>query len=215
MLKATQLLQMQQGTGPTNLNKNIPELRFTAKDMDDLKVIPANLTTFQGSVWNLLTAFQGVPVCELIVQDYEEYPEVLWRWAPYKDKDGKIIPPASEPHSQSNQGPGTVEISTEDIQSYALSTSDQDLYDFYFVEAELGGAWQPLLAAEMTADPSKNPLIRRDLIDRYGYKPLLVKFPLLNVLVQRTRNSVTTWSKIGRRCVIKFVIGWTRHLVMA
>jgi hypothetical protein len=188
------------GTGPTNLNKNIPELRFTAKDMDDLKVIPANLTTFQGSVWNLLTAFQGVPVCELIVQDYEEYPEVLWRWAPYKDKDGKIIPPASEPHSQSNQGPGTVEISTEDIQSYALSTSDQDLYDFYFVEAELGGAWQPLLAAEMTADPGKNPLIRRDLIDRYGYKPLLVKFPLLNVFgtanEEQRHDMEQDWQKV-------------------
>jgi hypothetical protein len=188
------------GVGPTNLNKNIPEVHFTAKDMDDLVVMPNNLQTFQGSVWNLLTAVQGRPICELIVQDYEDYPEVLWRWAPYKDKDGQIIPPASEPHSQSNQGPGTVEISTETIVSYGLSTTDADLYNFYFVEPQFGGGWQSILSPQMGAIPDKNPIVRKDLIDRYGFKPLIVPFPLLNFFGGATedqkKDMEQSWQKV-------------------
>jgi hypothetical protein len=207
-----------QGVGPTNLNKNIPELKFTAKDMDEFRVSPLVLKTFQGSVWNLLEAFHNKPICEFLLNDYEDGPELLWRWAPYKDKDGSIIPPASEPHSQNNQGPGTVDVSTEDITDFSLTTTDANVYNFFYVDPS-----QLTLVAINTTGLARtdggsggssgsgggdsNPTVRKELMDKYGFKEYYIQSPLMPWRAHPTEKDRTDladdWRKLGAK-----MAGW-------
>jgi hypothetical protein len=156
------------GTGPTNLVANVPDMKFVSKDMNDLVVSPVTLMTLQGSVWNLFEHYHGTPVCELIVHDTDEGPELLWRWAPFKDRDAKIISPSS------NDGKPVI-IDADEIMQYSIETNDSDLWNYYFTFAKPVG----MMGTDFKwfAVGEGNPTYRKKLLidtvlDRWRYRCL-------------------------------------------
>jgi hypothetical protein len=183
------------GTGPTNLVANVPDMKFVSKDMDDLVVSPVTLMTLQGSVWNLFEHYHGTPVCELIVHDTDEGPELLWRWAPFKDRDAKIISPSS------NDGK-PVTIDAKEIMQYSIETNDSDLWNYYFTFAKPVG----MMGTDFKwfAVGEGNPTYRKKLIDRYGFRPLEIQMPLAKLEdghppEEKLKEQIEDWRKMGKQ----------------
>lgn len=183
------------GTGPTNLVANVPDMKFVSKDMDDLVVCPVSMVTLQGSVWNLFEHYHGTPVCELIVHDTEEGPELLWRWAPFKDRDAKIIPPST------NDGKPTI-IDADEIMQYSIETNDNELWNYYFTFAKPVGMMGTQY--KFFAVGEGNPTFRQKLIDRYGFKPLEIEMPLARLesgqpTQEVLEKQIEDWQKMGKQ----------------
>lgn len=203
---ATSSKGQQTGGSGTNLVEGVPDLKFTTKDMDGLYVAPGTIQTFTGPVWNLIANFQGAPVCELFIEDTDDGPQLVWRWAPFKDKSGKVIDPVKD------AGQST-ELSLEEIMQYSVSTSDANVYTYYYVfpqQAQYAGI--PFrLAAQTTGNAGQgvsggegdNPVVRSELAKRYGFKPWELQFPLMKDLPDLTEkdlnNLKTEWQKIGSK----------------
>lgn len=201
------------GQAGTNLVEGVPDLKMTAKDMKDLYVSPTMILTFTGPIWNLLQHHQGYPICEIFVHDTKEGPELVWRWAPLKDKDGKIIDPATDP------GKAT-ELSLKEIMQYSVSTSDEEVYSLFFVWPQLaqvtslpvrwdatpdgsggqGGQGQP---GDSSGQEGQNPVYRSELAKRYGFKALEVITPLIRMidapLEEDHKDQKTEWQKMGEK----------------
>jgi hypothetical protein len=104
-------------------------LPFTALcSVNQGQVTPAaSATLSEGSLWDILTAFQDSPWNELFIQDAESGPEVVFRPAPFKDVNGNLIMPEAT-------DPGTVSIDISDVVSQDMSRTDTQVANFFWVD---------------------------------------------------------------------------------
>ncbi len=148
----------------------LPRFRLVIRDIDQLgQVIAPGLVRYTGPLWTLIQGFVSPPVGEVIVQDAPDRPELVWRWAPFHDAQGRLIPPVE-------QDDPPIEISTASIMQADLATSDNEVFSYFFASPTTKGAesFSPLVAADPHGEG--NPRHRPDLADRYGFRMLDVEF---------------------------------------
>lgn len=212
------------GGGARKLAPSAPKLHLEAdSSLSDMTISHIALDTLEGPVWNLMRHYQGDPVTEFVMQELDDKPQLLWRWTPYKDKyKGRPL----KTGGNTSADPVSTDISPDEILTYTMTTTDRDVYNYYFTwpasmytdgEDVQGLAASPSTGVQGTnssghptttyGGEGKNPLVRPDSIDRYGYRAFYLEFPLLKDIFNKSpeekKNIGEEWQKITAE-----VTGW-------
>lgn len=181
-------------------NTRVPSLFMHVDVPDSHMIFQPDASSMTGSIWNWLSSLVGDPFNEMFIRDDDDVPRLYWRMAPLKDKWGRIARAGAR-----SVAPGKteapVEISLHDIIAPDLRVSDNTAYSYFFT---LPGYYS-LMASEnffvsidapaaggniapYTGTPSgpygRNPILRRDIFERYGFSPLKVTYPLMPGLLE-------------------------------
>lgn len=175
----------------------LPRFRLVIRDIDQLgQVIAPAILQYTGPLWTLIQGFVSPPVGEVIVQDAADNPELVWRWAPFHDAQGRLIPPVE-------QDDPPIEISTAQILQADLATSDNEVFSYYFVHPTTMGAasFNPLVAADPHGEG--NPRHRPDLADRYGFRMLELELRVWPWVALPASETDSDYERAG--------LDWQRH----
>jgi hypothetical protein len=129
---------------------------------------------FTGPVWNLLTQYASRPWVEVFVQD-QHAPILFYRFAPLFDYDGNFI----DDGSGSNSRPHYADCSREDVISYSLGKSDNEVFTYYFTYPVFSYLERSAFKSAGTS-VGRNPyLAEKARFKRFGFRPLEVSTTLI------------------------------------
>jgi protein involved in polysaccharide export with SLBB domain len=158
----------------TRSNSAIPQLRTAVKVPRDLAVNGLSIQQFTGSVWNLLSQYASRPWIEMFVIDRLDGPDLVFRYAPLKTYDNAWI--------DSSYSAAFHTIPNTSIEQMNVSTSDNEVYSYYFTYPVYSFLERQAVKAE-GIDVQRNPKLDQGALDLYGFRPLEVATTLIPALV--------------------------------
>lgn len=177
-------------------NSRVPYLDMKVDIPDGHKLFLPNSPATAGSIWNWLQQWKGDPFNEMFIRDDVDMPRLYWRMSPYKDKYGRVARAGAM-----NEAPAVIPLS--DIIAPDIGTSDAEAmcYFFtvpafyslmaaeqYFIETpptSTGGDIAPFNGAPTSGPYGTNPILRRDIFERYGFQALRTQYPLTPGLLEQ------------------------------
>jgi hypothetical protein len=185
--------------GATQPSGRVPKLQAFTDIPAEHQVQFINLTPQTGAIWNVMEAFQGKPFNELFVRDDDNFPCLYWRLAPLHNKVGKV--------ANGSTVDEIVSIGLKDVISERVGRSDRETFCSFMTlptfldQGPFVGAFKAAYitttgasVVEEMLDPlgvrsgttvssvgPNNPILRKDIFNRYGYNIKEVAYPLFPI----------------------------------
>lgn len=186
--------------GATQPNPRVPKLQAFTDIPAEHQVQFLNMTPKTGSVWTTLKSYEGAPFNELFVRDDDNFPRLYWRLAPLHNKAGQVANAATTD--------ATTSVSLADIISENVGTSGNEAFCVFltlptfmeqggfsgfpkavYITPQIGGdlernvldPFDTRSGTTVTTVTAGNPVLRKDIFNKYGFQILETGYPLFPV----------------------------------
>lgn len=191
--------------GALQPSSKVPRLQGRTDIPDNDTVFLMILSPNTGSIWNLLSSFEGDPWNELFLRDDDDAPRLYWRRSPIHNKTG--VPQWPSAHDD------VVVVPLSDVVSEKVETNDdgpdgRGPFCAWFTTPTFatmlgdtlkgGGAYytnvEDLTDPNLQLDPLGktrfgNPILRADIFKRYGFAFHQAKYSLFPFGYDVTKNT--------------------------